>query len=94
MSDFELSFGGWCAIVVRHLSKVDDALFKKAVEANEKESGRRAPHLSTSTSPSYLRWLRGDEPRGSYDEDPSSSSAREYAEFLIEEWRLFGPEGE
>ncbi len=38
-----------------------------------------------------LAELRGDEPQDAYHE---GDTPREYAEFLIAEWKLFGPEGE
>jgi hypothetical protein len=63
-------------------------VIQKAIDYVRNETGEVPP---LSHAPLLLEWLRGDEPRDCCDNGDTPS---EYAKFLLEEYTLFGPEGE
>jgi hypothetical protein len=79
----------WHHQVIQHLIETDDELFKLAIKACENESETRAPNINEAVA--FLKWMRCDEPA---DTLACGETAKAYADFLIQEWKLFGPGGE
>jgi hypothetical protein len=75
----------WCSDVVSILRGSD--LYTAAVESQSQNSGSAAP----GDEAKFLDWMRGDEPHDVFE---SGNTASQYAEFLLDEWALFGPAGE
>jgi len=84
-NNFEV-WAGQVTSVLQEPANVD--LFKDAIAAVEEESEEEMP----TTSADFLEWLRCDEPRDAYEIE--KLPPQEYANFLIDEWKLFGPRGE
>jgi hypothetical protein len=79
----------WHRQVVQRLLETDDKLFREAIKACEEESDSKAPLFTDPKA--FLEWMRGDEPEDARD---NGETSKDYADFLLEEWRLFGPQGE
>jgi len=79
----------WHQKVIQHLLATDDRLFRQAIKCCEEESETKAPQWINPKA--FLEWMRGDEPEDARD---NGDSAKAYADFLLEEWRLYGPQGE
>ena len=84
-----MDFGAWCIHVVEAIEAEDEEMFKAAIKSCEEESDVPLPEPRTSQA--VLEWMRGDEPQDAFD---GGDSAQDYADFLLEEWELFGPQGE
>lgn len=81
------TFESWSTQVVASLRKDEGAdLFQESIELVQQEQGP-APELAWELLP----WLRGDEPREAFE---GGDSPKDYADFLLAEWDLYGPEGE
>jgi hypothetical protein len=78
----------WANAVIVHLNQLDEKLFKAATSANHDELGKPPPKDPVD----FLSWLRGDEPWASMEFE--EMNPQDYAQILIEEWRLYGPGGE
>jgi hypothetical protein len=79
----------WHRQVIQQLLETNDKLFRQAIKACEEESESKAPLFTDPKK--FLEWMRGDEPA---DCRESGDTAKAYATFLLEEWKLFGPQGE
>ena len=79
----------WHRQVIQQLLETDDVLFRQAIKACEEESETKAPLFTNPAA--FLEWMRGDEPA---DARENGDTAKEYADFLVQEWKLFGPQGE
>lgn len=78
----------WAGQVIAALRTPErNQLFQEAIDLCHDESGEDTPEDGLA----LLEWMRGDEPQDCFDND---ESAQEYADFLYEEWELFGPQGE
>lgn len=77
----------WCADVVNSLRARNNDLFEDVLEVARDDLDTPQPE----TPHELLLWLRGDEPREEFD---ANSPVNAYVDFLLEEWRLFGPRGE
>lgn len=85
------SLMSWASQVVEILKSKNPSLFEEAIEAAEEEYDDRLDEVEKRDALTLLEWLRGDEPEDCFE---ASDSEEEYADFLIEEWKLFGPLGE
>lgn len=61
-------------------------LFAEACKINAEDNGP-----TPSDASALLEWLRGDEP---VDAEEGGDTAQDYADFLLTEYDLYGPEGE
>lgn len=77
----------WAEQVIEILKSKDPSLFEQAIEAMQEEYDSKGP----ASGLPLLEWLRGDEPEDCFE---CGDTEEEYADFLLEEWRLFGPAGE
>lgn len=78
----------WCYKVVEELKK-NGTLLSEVISTQTSGSGKSPPPRDESEL--LLQWLRGDEPLEMYN---FGDSPEAYAQFLVDEWRIFGPEGE
>ncbi len=80
-------YDDWALQVVRALEAGNKSDYHEALNSCSNETGEKPPAAAGES----LSWMRGDEPQEAFDHgDP----AQEYADFLLCEWDLYGPEGE
>lgn len=82
------TFKDWSKQVVDRLRSGENAkLFQEAIDCVQEEYDSLGP-----TEPyALLEWMRGDEPEEACE---NGDSPEEYADFLVAEWDLYGPQGE
>ena len=69
------------------LARVEELL----VEEHNEIYGKALAAHGEFDEENNLESMRGDEPEETYD---AGDTPEEYVSFLVEEWELFGPEGE
>lgn len=81
----------WAAEVIKCIVKDHERshFFDEALHYTAGETGEKIPSLKNADF--VLAWLRGDEPR---DAQEGLATPAHYADFLLTEWDMYGPQGE
>lgn len=85
----------WAAQVVKHLTSTPERRrLTEAAVSHVRREMNMTPNLfglTVTYAVDLLPEMRGDEPA---EAEGSGDTPEDYADFLIEEWELFGPAGE
>lgn len=82
-----MNYNEWCVQVITHLQEKNNALFQEAIKSVQENYDSPAPSVPCK----QLEWMRGDEP---FEAQENGDTPEQYASFLLNEWEVFGPEGE